>query len=73
MIKCPVCGNDVRFYDICENCGYENTNEVNIDGGQNIVTLKEAIENHKDFGISDPNDDYCKFILKEGNEFKKIL
>ena len=67
MIKCPVCGKHVGFYDICENCGYHNTGEVNIDGGPNKVTLKESIENYKELGISDPNDDYCKTILKERN------
>ncbi len=68
MIKCPVCGKDVGLYDICENCGYQNTGEENIDGGPNKVTLKEAIENYKELGISDPNDDYCKILLKERNK-----
>ncbi len=65
MIKCPVCGKNVGWYDICENCGYQNTGKVNIDGGPNKVTLKEAIENYKKLGVSDPNDDYCKIHLKE--------
>lgn len=66
-IDCPVCGQGVDWYDICENCGYQNTGKVNIDGEPNKVTLKEAIENFKKLGISDPNDDYCKILLKERN------
>lgn len=67
LIDCPVCGNKVDFYDICAVCRWQNTGKVNIDGGPNKVTLKEAIKNYKELGISDPNDDYCKILLEERN------
>ena len=40
-VYCPVCGNLVETYDICEKCGWQNTGETNIDGGPNR-TLAEA-------------------------------
>lgn len=43
-LHCPVCGTDVRDYDICENCTWQNTGETNIDGGPNKMTLSEAKE-----------------------------
>lgn len=42
--SCPVCGNLVEEHEICEVCNWENTGLVNIDGGPNKMTLKEAIE-----------------------------
>lgn len=41
-VYCPVCGNLVETYDICEKCGWQNTGETNIDGGPNRITLAEA-------------------------------
>lgn len=43
-IQCPVCGELVGEYDICDTCGWENTGETNIDGGPNKMTLAEAKE-----------------------------
>lgn len=41
-MKCPVCGNIVETYDVCEVCNWENTGFINIDGGPNEMTLEEA-------------------------------
>ena len=41
-LSCPVCGHDVIDYDICDNCNWQNTGPVNIDGGPNKMTLAEA-------------------------------
>lgn len=46
-LNCPVCGNEVRDYDICDKCGWQNTGETNIDGGPNKMTLEEAKEAYK--------------------------
>lgn len=43
QILCPVCGTPVVLFDVCHVCNWENTGEVNIDGGPNKMTLKEAI------------------------------
>lgn len=43
-LNCPVCENEVSDYDICDNCHWQNTGEINIDGGPNKMTLKEAQE-----------------------------
>ena len=40
-IHCPVCGRDVMLFDVCV-CNWENTGEINIDGGPNRMTLVEA-------------------------------
>ena len=37
-VHCPVCGKQ----DICDECGWQNTGETNIDGGPNKMTLAEA-------------------------------
>ncbi len=45
MINCPVCGESVENYDICENCNWQNSGEnENENGpcGPNNITLKEA-------------------------------
>lgn len=41
-VNCPVCGNLVETYDICDKCGWQNTGAINIDGGPNRMTLAEA-------------------------------
>lgn len=41
-VHCPVCGELVETYDICDKCHWQNTGETNIDGGPNKMTLKEA-------------------------------
>lgn len=41
-VHCPVCGNLVGVYDICDKCNWQNTGETNIDGGPNHMTLEEA-------------------------------
>ncbi|CCI85339.1 hypothetical protein FC52_GL000308 [Lactobacillus pasteurii DSM 23907 = CRBIP 24.76] len=43
-LYCPVCGKEVRYYDICFNCGWQNTGPINHDGGPNKLTLAEAKE-----------------------------
>ena len=57
-VNCPVCGNLVEtydicdvchwqitaVYDICDVCQWQNTGETNIDGGPNEMTLAEAKE-----------------------------
>lgn len=43
-IHCPVCQELVETYDICERCNWQNTGEINIDGGPNKMTLAEAKE-----------------------------
>lgn len=39
-MKCPVCGNIVETYDVCEVCNWENTGFINIDGGPILQVLK---------------------------------
>ena len=48
-MKCPVCGNWVGFFDICENCGYQNqgVDEDNGLRGPNKMTLTEAKEAYR--------------------------
>lgn len=41
-VYCPVCGTLTEVYDICDECGWQNTGETNIDGGPNEMTLAEA-------------------------------
>lgn len=41
-LHCPVCGKEVMDYDICDNCGWQNTGIINHDGGPNYMTLEEA-------------------------------
>ncbi|MDK6729054.1 CPCC family cysteine-rich protein [Aerococcus urinae] len=43
-LHCPVCGKNVRDYDICDHCHWQNTGETNIDGGPNKMTLAETKE-----------------------------
>lgn len=39
---CPVCGTSVEAEQVCPICMWENTGRINIDGGPNQMTLKEA-------------------------------
>ena len=41
-LHCPVCGEEVMDYDICDNCGWQNTGIINHDGGPNPMTLEEV-------------------------------
>lgn len=44
-MKCPVCGENVDMFDICDNCSWQNSgpNEKESDlCGPNKMTLKEA-------------------------------
>lgn len=41
-LHCPVCGEEVMDYDICDNCGWQNTGIINHDGGPNHMTLEEV-------------------------------
>ena len=43
-VHCPICGNLVETYDICDTCHWQNTGRCNIDGGLNKMTLAEAKE-----------------------------
>ena len=46
-MQCPVCGEDVEQFDICDNCSWQNSglNEKEADlRGANKMTLKEARE-----------------------------
>lgn len=49
-MECPVCGNEVDMFDICDNCNYQNSGpEEKLDGplGPNKMTLREAKEAYK--------------------------
>lgn len=46
-MHCPVCGNIVETYDVCEVCNWKNTGFINIDGGPNEMTLEEAIKAYR--------------------------
>lgn len=42
LFPCPVCGNLVEEWEICDVCNWENTGPVNVDGGPNKMKLIEA-------------------------------
>lgn len=49
-MKCPVCGEDVELFDICDNCKYQNSGpSESLDGptGPNKMTLREAKEAYR--------------------------
>lgn len=49
-MKCPVCGNEVEVFDICDKCNYQNSGfKEDLDGptGPNKMTLREAKEAYK--------------------------
>lgn len=43
-----LCGYEVMDYDICDNCGWQNTGIINHDGGPNHMTLEEAKKAYKE-------------------------
>lgn len=50
IMECPVCGEKVDIFDICDNCGYQNSGPKEKEGdptGPNKMTLKEAREAYK--------------------------
>jgi hypothetical protein len=47
QFPCPVCGNMVEEWEICDVCNWENTGKTNIDGGPNKMTLAEAQKAYK--------------------------
>lgn len=49
-LNCPVCGAEVRDYDICDVCGWQNTGPINHDGGPNNITLAEAQKQYRETG-----------------------
>lgn len=61
ILKCPVCGEDVEFFDICETCGWQNRGIGETDDGlkgPNCITLSEARELYKQKmnGVTRKND-----------------
>ncbi|MEG2919106.1 MAG: CPCC family cysteine-rich protein [Clostridium sp.] len=44
IMKCPVCGEEVEFFDICDNCNWQNNGPKDTEDmkGGNRITLKEA-------------------------------
>lgn len=49
-MKCPVCGEEVDMFDICDNCNWQNSGPKQSDSnlqGPNKMTLKEAKEVYK--------------------------
>ena len=45
ILKCPVCGEDVEWFDICDKCGYHNSGPKEREGdplGPNKMSLNEA-------------------------------
>lgn len=50
ILKCPVCGENVEWFDICDKCGYQNSGPKEEEGdplGPNKMSLKEAREAYK--------------------------
>ncbi|WP_294196097.1 CPCC family cysteine-rich protein [uncultured Clostridium sp.] len=50
VIKCPVCGEEVELFDICDNCNYQNNGlngSLDETLGANKMTLREAREAYK--------------------------
>ncbi len=46
-LPCPVCGEEVDFFDVCDNCDWENRGPGEEDDGfkgPNTMTLSEARE-----------------------------
>ena len=50
ILDCPVCGAKVDYFDICDNCEYQNSGPGEKEGdplGPNKMTLAEAREAYK--------------------------
>lgn len=50
-MKCPVCGDVVDMFDICDNCNWQNNGPEEKESdlqGPNKMTLKEAREAYKE-------------------------
>lgn len=50
IIKCPVCGEEIELFDICDNCNYQNNGlNESLDEtlGANKMILREAKEAYK--------------------------
>jgi hypothetical protein len=65
-VECPVCqflafdkDDFPGSYCICSECGWEDDNlqylDPNYEGGANNVSLNQAKENFKKYGICDPD------------------
>lgn len=49
-LKCPVCGEEVDYFDICDNCNWQNNGPKETENdlqGPNKMTLREAKEAYK--------------------------
>lgn len=49
-MKCPVCKSEVDYFDICDNCGWQNNGPEEKESdlaGPNKMTLKQAKEAYK--------------------------
>lgn len=49
-MKCPICGQEVEQFDICENCTYQNSGpyeKLDRPIGPNKMTLREARETYR--------------------------
>ncbi len=49
-MECPVCGEEVDMFDICDNCNWQNNGPKETENGPagaNKMTLKEAKEAYK--------------------------
>lgn len=47
-MKCPVCGEEVDLFDICDNCGWQNSGPLEGTAkGPNKMSLQEAKEAYK--------------------------
>lgn len=61
--KCPVCGEyeflEDNSLDICRVCGWQDDgvqeDDPDYDGGANHVSLNQAKENYKKYGVAEGN------------------
>lgn len=50
ILNCPVCTTEVEWYEICSNCGYQNSGpNEKLDGpkGPNKMSLGEAKKSYE--------------------------
>lgn len=69
-IHCPVCGRLVLLFDVCE-CNWENTEETNIDGGPNKMTLAVGVNQSLTYSAYDVAIDVSQRYLN--SEIEKAL